>query len=126
MSYFSNFIPLPSLLISHPSSSCLHEIVMSLYQTGWVLPDTCVNKDCKLSDPLPLSKLSPNLLLVLIHASAGGRDKRDVIRDTWLSGMSNKDNSPIQYRSDLFFIEAVPVNGGVCINTLLKWSFYGV
>jgi hypothetical protein len=42
--------------------------------------------------------LSPNLLLVLVHASARDKETRDVIRTTWLSQYSNEPNSPIQYR----------------------------
>lgn len=66
--------------------------------TGWVPPDTCVAEDCRLQEPLPLSMLSPNLLLVLVHASARDKEVRDSIRETWLSGLSNWPNSPIQYR----------------------------
>lgn len=66
--------------------------------TGWVPPDTCLALDCELQDPLPLSKLSPNLLLVLIHARAKDKNVRDSIRETWLSALNNGVNSPIQYR----------------------------
>ena len=66
--------------------------------TGWVPPDTCVAEDCQLQDPLPASTLSPNLLLVLVHASARDRETRDVIRETWLSQYNNQPDAPIQYR----------------------------
>ena len=65
---------------------------------GWVVPDTCISEDCQVRDPLPMSKLSPNLLLVLIHATARDKETRDSIRDTYASRLANHDDAPIQYR----------------------------
>lgn len=73
-------------------------VTTSKQQLSWVLHEDCVAEDCHLREPLPFSKLSPNLLLVFIHASAWRRDRRDAIRKTWLSGLNNQPNSPIQFR----------------------------
>lgn len=62
------------------------------------MPDTCISEDCQVRDPLPMSELSPNLLLVLIHASAREKETRDAIRETYVSRLANHVDAPIQYR----------------------------
>ena len=49
---------------------------------------------------MKLDQLSPNLLLVLIHAKARGRERRDAIRGTWVSPYRHLPPglAPIQYR----------------------------
>lgn len=89
--------------------------------TGWVPPDSCVAEDCQLQEPLPLSLLSPNLLLVLVHASARDKETRDMIRETWLSGLSNHLNFPIQYRWGLW---SSPTSYEVKVDRLRLWVLY--
>lgn len=67
---------------------------------GWAMPNTCISEDCLVRDPLHVTELSPNLLLVLIHASAWNKETRDAIRDTYVSRLANIDGAPIQYRFD--------------------------
>ena len=67
-------------------------------QSGWFPPDSCVAKDCIVTRPLPLSKLPPNFLLVLIHTSVEERSRREAIRKTWASTLNNHPTSPVQYR----------------------------
>ena len=74
------------------------KLLIIIIIVGWVRPDTCTAQDCLLREPLSIQKLSPNLLLVLIHASARNREVRDIIRKTWLVGLANHAYSPIQYR----------------------------
>ena len=71
--------------------------------TPYIVPNTCTASDCHLQDPLPLAKLSPNLLIILIFSnSAAGEAKhqRDAIRATWARDLSNQESSPIHYRYD--------------------------
>ena len=68
------------------------------YTTGYVVPDTCIAESCHMESPLRESQLPPNLLLILIHASAAGYKRREAIRATWAKEITNKDTSPIQYR----------------------------
>ena len=62
----------------------------------WNPPATC--KDCFLSKPIDLSLLEPYLLLVLVHATAVDRTRRDAIRQTWVSDYRGLLNPPVQYR----------------------------
>ncbi len=63
-----------------------------------MVPETCGAGDCHIKQPLLMAELSPNLLLILIHSSVGGYARRDAIRKTWLSHLTNKESFPIQYR----------------------------
>ena len=58
--------------------------------------------DCSLQDPLTseITVLSPNLLLILIFSNAVGeaKDKREAIRETWASGLTNQEGSRVHYR----------------------------
>ena len=55
----------------------------------------CTESDCSLP-----AAFSPNLLLILIFSSAVGeaKDKREAIRATWASGLTNKEGSNVHYR----------------------------
>jgi galactosylxylosylprotein 3-beta-galactosyltransferase len=62
----------------------------------WSPPATC--QDCFLSKPIDLGLLEQHLLLVLIHAKADDRTRRDAIRQTWVSDYRGLLNPPVQYR----------------------------
>ena len=62
----------------------------------WNPPPSC--QDCFLSKPIDLGLLEPYLLLVLIHAKADERTRRDAIRQTWVSDYRGLLNPPVQYR----------------------------
>ena len=62
----------------------------------WVPSPSC--QDCFLSKPIELGLLEPYLLLVLIHAKADDRARRDAIRQTWVSDFRGLLNPPVQYR----------------------------
>lgn len=62
----------------------------------WSPSPTC--QDCFLSRPIELGLLEPYLLLVLVHAKADDRTRRDAIRQTWVSEFRGLLNPPVQYR----------------------------
>ena len=71
--------------------------------TPYIVPNTCTASDCHLQDPLPLEKLSPNLLIILIFSNSAvgeAKHQRDAIRATWARDLSNQEGSPIHYRYD--------------------------
>ena len=62
----------------------------------WSPSPSC--QDCFLSKPIELGLLEPYLLLVLVHAKADDRTRRDAIRQTWVSDFRGLLNPPVQYR----------------------------
>ena len=62
----------------------------------WSPPSSC--QDCFLSKPIDLGLLEPYLLLVLVHAKADDRTRRDAIRQTWVSDYRGLLTPPVQYR----------------------------
>ena len=53
------------------------------------------------SDCRPQALFSPNLLLILIFSNAvaqEAKDKREAIRATWASGLTNQEGSRVHYR----------------------------
>ena len=77
-----------------------HSLPADYFQL-WHPGEECIGEGCRVSESLTLEQLSPNLLLVLIHAKAKGRERRNVIRRSWISCCRHfvpPDSAPIQYR----------------------------
>ena len=97
--------------------------------SGYTVPNTCVATSCRVEPPLDESQLSPNLLLILIHASAERTKLREAIRLTWIKDIINSDELPVQYRyiltnpwgNTLFPVYAY--NGHACIVTFVCFTF---
>ncbi len=64
------------------------------YRGGWLKCPGCHNPD-----PLPMSELDSNLLLILVHSSVKRKDRRDAIRSTWLADYHlSAESSPVHYK----------------------------